>query len=362
MYAIFRADILKDIPDNIKYLKLASQTGHCFKILTRNLRNNPKLENEYFSDGLGTNVILRSKTADALEKAYLAAIDAGIPAENKIHKNPTKMINKNRRETPNPSPIKTTILFRRNKIMTNYIYHYVYRITNIILNKHYYGTRSCNILPKNDIGVKYFSSSKDKDFIKDQKMNQQNYKYKVIRVFNNRQNALLLEIKLHNKFNVGSNENFYNRSKQTATGFDTTGVTIQGKSLSIETKQKISATLTGKIGCRKGTHHSQESKQKMSIARTCITQSEETKKKLSIAGLGNKNCLGYKHSTETKQKMSNSKKKENNSFYGKQHSNETKQKISELKKGKPNKKTVSRIFDKKEMDMGNFIKWNNKFD
>ena len=32
-----------------------------------------------------------------------------------------------------------------------------------------------------------------------------------------------LEIKLHNKFNVGVNESFYNKVKQTSTGFDTTG-------------------------------------------------------------------------------------------------------------------------------------------
>jgi len=62
---------------------------------------------------------------------------------------------------------------------TIYNYHYVYRITNILTNKHYYGSRSCNILPKNDLGFKYFSSSKDNDFIIDQKINPQNYKYKI---------------------------------------------------------------------------------------------------------------------------------------------------------------------------------------
>ena len=35
-----------------------------------------------------------------------------------------------------------------------YIHNYVYRITNIVDNKHYYGVRtSKNISPKEDIGV-----------------------------------------------------------------------------------------------------------------------------------------------------------------------------------------------------------------
>jgi len=101
-------------------------------------------------------------------------------------------------------------------------YHYVYRITNTKLNKHYYGTRTSKN-PKEDIGIKYFSSSKDKDFIKDQKENPQNYKYKIIKIFNNRKEAIKLEIKLHSKFDVGVNESFYNRAKQTSTGWDRTG-------------------------------------------------------------------------------------------------------------------------------------------
>lgn len=100
--------------------------------------------------------------------------------------------------------------------------HYTYRITNVIQNKHYYGVRTSDN-PAKDLGIKYFSSSKDKDFIKDQKQNPQNYKYKIIRTYKTRKEAIRLEIKLHNKFNVGVNESFYNRSKQTSTGWDTTG-------------------------------------------------------------------------------------------------------------------------------------------
>jgi len=100
------------------------------------------------------------------------------------------------------------------------MYHYTYRITNTKLNKHYYGTRSSKIEPKEDIGIYYFSSSKDKWFIQDQKNNPQDYRYKILYIFSTRKEAIEMEIKLHNKFNVGINESFFNKSKQTSTGFD----------------------------------------------------------------------------------------------------------------------------------------------
>lgn len=122
-------------------------------------------------------------------------------------------------------------------------YHYVYRISNIKENKHYYGCRTSKIEPKFDIGIKYFSSSSDKNFIKDQKENLQNYKYKIIRIYNNRKDAINLEIKLHNNFNVGISKYFYNRSKQTSIGWDTTGISFPK---SEETIKKISKSLTGR--------------------------------------------------------------------------------------------------------------------
>ena len=99
-------------------------------------------------------------------------------------------------------------------------YHYVYRITNKENNKHYYGVRSSKIKPKLDLGIKYFSSSTDKEFINEQKTNKDKFKYKIIKIFETRINALNLEIYLHKKFEVAKSPNFYNRSKQTSIGFD----------------------------------------------------------------------------------------------------------------------------------------------
>lgn len=137
------------------------------------------------------------------------------------------------------------------------MYHYVYRISNTVANKHYYGVRGSKE-PRNDLGMIYFSSSTDKEFIQDQKENPHNYKYKIIKIFDKRKDAIRLEIKLHNKFNVGVNESFYNKAKQTSIGFDTGGIKFsedeknilyasRRNPLSDEHRKNISASLKGKL-------------------------------------------------------------------------------------------------------------------
>lgn len=98
-------------------------------------------------------------------------------------------------------------------------FHYVYRITNTKINKHYYGVRSSKVEPSKDLGFKYFSSSSDQEFIKDQRINPQDYKYVIVSIFNSREEAANLEIILHAKFDVGVNESFYNKAKATHVGF-----------------------------------------------------------------------------------------------------------------------------------------------
>jgi hypothetical protein len=122
------------------------------------------------------------------------------------------------------------------------MFHYVYRITNIKNNKHYYGKRSSKVTPFEDLGKKYFSSCKDKLFINEQKKFPQNFKYKVIRCFNSSTSAINFEIKLHNKFQVDISPHFYNRAKQTSNKFQTSYV-------SIDTRKKLSdATRKTNIG------------------------------------------------------------------------------------------------------------------
>lgn len=114
--------------------------------------------------------------------------------------------------------------------MSNHIYtektHYVYQITEISSAKKYIGVRTCKGEPKDDLGVVYFSSSTDKDFIKNQKTNHNNYKYEILNIHSCRQDAIDDEIKLHELYDVGNNPNFFNKSKQTSSGFDTSGCTV----------------------------------------------------------------------------------------------------------------------------------------
>lgn len=154
------------------------------------------------------------------------------------------------------------------------MYYYVYRITNKVENKHYYGKRSSKLHPSDDLGIKYFSSSKQKNFIQDQKSNPQNYKYKIVCMYTSSEKATAAEIFLHDKFDVGKNPMFYNLVKQTATKFDTTGVKY---------------TEARKITCRNN-----------ALGRK---HTPETKEKARIAKLGNSWNVGRKHTDEAIARM-----------------------------------------------------------
>lgn len=203
-----------------------------------------------------------------------------------------------------------------------YKYYYVYRITNIKNSMHYYGYRSSTIEPIKDLGIKYFSSSKDKEFIRDQKENSHNYKYVIVREFDNREDAHSFEIFLHEKFNVSKNPKFYNRSKSTSTKFS-----ITGTKLSEETKKKMSES-------RKGRVLTDETKLKISESHKGMVYDNSFKERCRSNMMGNKNMLGKKHSDETKLKLSNSLKDREvwNKGLTDCYSEETKKKMSDAKK------------------------------
>ena len=101
--------------------------------------------------------------------------------------------------------------------------HYTYEIINIINGKRYIGSRTCSGNPEDDLGIKYFSSSKDKDFIKEQKEHPWRFRYKITGIYPTRKSAIQEEINLHEFFDVGINPEFYNKAKQTSIGFDRSG-------------------------------------------------------------------------------------------------------------------------------------------
>ena len=97
---------------------------------------------------------------------------------------------------------------------------------------------------------------------------------------------------------------------------------------------------------RKGSHHTQATKQKLSVSRPGWRHSEEAKRKISLARIGKKHSefskrkmalasTGKKHTKETKQKLSLWHKGKESYFKGKRHSLATRQRLSLSHKGQP---------------------------
>ncbi len=190
--------------------------------------------------------------------------------------------------------------------MKTYKYHYVYRITNTVTQMYYYGDRSCNCQPSEDIGVKYFSSFSNKLFKEDQKNNPSDYTYKIIKIFKTcREDAKQLEVELHSKFDVKNNPKFINRANQTSNGFtahnEGSNNSFYGKKHSTTTKllmKKNHADFSGQKHPLYGKKHSEETKKKMSVKKQNYkgenhpqygkALSEERKSKISKSLMGNK--------------------------------------------------------------------------
>lgn len=207
---------------------------------------------------------------------------------------------------------------------SQYIYHYVYRITNLVEKKHYYGKRSSKCDPKLDLGVKYFSSSTDKEFRVDQKNNPQNYRYKIIGLFTTNELAFSREIKLHSKFNCAASDKFYNKANSRTSKFS-----ILGTKSSIETRQKISKSLKGKPKTAQHIKNANDAKRKAGTTSKGSILTQEHKDKISKAN------KGRKRSTEEIQKYIISRIK-SNKVRGKQLlSQEHKDAIASALAGKP---------------------------
>lgn len=119
---------------------------------------------------------------------------------------------------------------------------------------HYYGVRSCKCKPEEDLGIKYFSSSKylTKEI---QELGAEYYKFKIVKRFDNREDADKYEIMLHAKFDVARNEKFYNKAKRLNYKFSTYGIQL--------TEEWKEAVRLAGIGRK----HSEETKLRMSEQR-----------------------------------------------------------------------------------------------
>lgn len=152
-------------------------------------------------------------------------------------------------------------------------------------------------------------------------------------------------------YNTTDREKGYNHStggEKSSIGFHHTGETKRrlsikhkGKSISEETRKKLSESNKGCKNAFYGKHHTEETKEKLRIPKT-----EETRKKLSESNKG-------KHLTiETRQKISEAGK-------GRKHSRETRMKISKSHEGIcPVKlKWLTPDGEIRYMDKSNVSKW-----
>jgi len=100
--------------------------------------------------------------------------------------------------------------------------HYTYQLS-FSDGKKYIGVRSCKCNITEDSG--YLGSSKH---IPTELY--ENCEKEILKVFDTRVEAVLHEIELHNKYDIAVNPKYYNKAKQTATGFDSQGLTKNNSS------------------------------------------------------------------------------------------------------------------------------------
>jgi hypothetical protein len=153
----------------------------------------------------------------------------------------------------------------------------------------YIGVRSCNCDPKED---NYWGSSK---YIpKDVKTT---HKKRILKIHATRLDAVNHEIFLHNKYDVAVNKEFYNRSKQTSTKFDTTGIP---HSCTEEARRKLSISKKGK---KRPPEVVEAMRQRMlgtkQSPETCKKRSETAKKNNKMQGTNASAFRPWYISTET---------------------------------------------------------------
>lgn len=146
-------------------------------------------------------------------------------------------------------------------------YHYTYLILNLVNDMKYIGARSCNCLPIQD--TQYMGSSRSlKKIIEGEGL--ENFLKIILVEFPSRKLAVLCEIELHKKYDVGKNSIFYNKAKQTSNGFDfhvsgpehpMYGKHPKGRKLTEEEKEKLRLAA---IKANTGKKRSKSSKQKQS--------------------------------------------------------------------------------------------------
>lgn len=150
--------------------------------------------------------------------------------------------------------------------------HYVYLLQHRTTGMCYIGVRSCKCTVWDDdyMGSSSVMTEEDKD----------ECNKIVLKRFDSREDAVAYEVEMHEKFDVAKNPLFWNRAKQTSTGFDTSG-RVQPE----EERKARSKALMGHKGAKTwlGKKLPEATKKKMSEAAKGVPKSEAHKQALKEA-------------------------------------------------------------------------------
>ena len=202
--------------------------------------------------------------------------------------------------------------------------HYTYLITNLnptSSEKYYIGVRTCYCEISDDVYLGSCSYLTDEIKVS----GAEHYEKIIIQEFKDRALAVAHEIQLHEEYNVGINSLFYNRAKQTSTGFDIQGNKeignkIRAKRLDPKWQETVGQKSFAKQKATKadvswkkktGAIVSKGKKGKCSGVNNANygnTMSAEARKRISISAKGHNRNIGSKRTTEQRVNISNSLK------------------------------------------------------
>jgi len=197
---------------------------------------------------------------------------------------------------------------------------FTYLLKHIPTNKYYYGVRFKKGCHPNDLWIKYFTSSKKvKGLIK--RYGKKSFIFEIRKTFKTQQEAINWENKVLKRMKVIYRDDFLNLTNNKSIDPDYLSKirrgknnTFYGKKHSKESIAKIKLASSGKNNSMYGKPRTEEVKQKLRLANLGKKHTKESIKKMSIANSGKNNPMygkkgklapnyGNKYSEETKQKI-----------------------------------------------------------
>lgn len=169
-----------------------------------------------------------------------------------------------------------------------------------------------------------------------------NFEHIVIASGLSKEDACNMEISLISKYKSDQHDFGYNESS----GGENSGTGVK-HIVSDETRRKMSEAHLGQTSGMKGKHHTEESKEKNRQAHLGKITSDETKQKLSMSN------RGRTLSEEARHKVSEG-------LRGRKLSEEHKQKLSAAKKGKPSPRTGQTLSEETRRKISESLKRHNK--